>query len=165
MLFSRWLPVVVVLLCADAVAHERLTVPDWCEGGQIRILGSFEFSAQDLAAYAACVRTGSCVDVTVTATPNALGRGGADSGSCSIRSCGEFDDDYGVAARLADRHCAAFAFRPNPRRHRDEGSVIPMISSPAQFNLAEHHGDYAFEQGLSGMCAVCVMPRGPIDNQ
>ncbi len=145
-----------LLLSATAGAHERLASPTWCAGGTVRTTGSFAFSAQDLSDYSACLHSGACVDNSA-ATP--IGSTAAKGGSCSTMNCGQFDDDYGVAARMADYHCAAFAFRPASPAIRDEGSVLPMITAPASYNGSTHHADFRLRQGLSGTCAVCVLPR------
>jgi hypothetical protein len=139
---------------ADGFAHEMLTTPRWCEGGVVRMTGAFSFSTLELADHAACLRSGACVDPPPPSSSTA--RGG---GNCSTQSCGEFDDDYGVGARRADRHCAAYAYQPAAARIPDEGEVLPVVTSPSQFNLATHHDTYRFSQGLSGMCALCTAPH------
>lgn len=148
-----------LLLSAACGAHERLSSVTWCAGGTVRTTGTFSFSAQDLADYSACLHSGACIDNSA-ATP--IGSTAAKGGSCSTMNCGQFDDDYGVAARMADYHCAAFAYRPASPAIRDEGSVLPMITAPASYNGSTHHSDFRLRQGLSGTCAVCIVPRSPV---
>ena len=73
-------------------------------------------------------------------------------------SCGEFDDDYGVARRMAIHYCAIYAV-PWQRGHvADWGSVVPDVRQPADFNNGTHHQNYSATVGLSGMCARCDDP-------
>jgi hypothetical protein len=155
----RQLALPIALLAALACstpghAHELLSTPRWCAGGVVRMTGAFDFSPTELADHAACLRSGACLDPLPPSS--SVARGG---GSCTTQSCGEFDDDYGVSARRADRHCAAYAFQPVVARVANEGEVLPVVTAPAQFNDAAHHDAYRFGQGLGGMCALCTAPR------
>lgn len=169
----RWLVLSTVLtLCIaspTATAHERLPSASWCEGGTLQVLGAFDFSPADLSAFALCLHSGACADPAsvpsplrsaAPSTPAAATTGPGNDSACSLRTCGEFDDDYGLGARLADHHCAAFRFTPHPRTLPDEGEAIPVIDAPELFNLDNHHRDYRRHMGLSGSCIVCrATPR------
>jgi hypothetical protein len=171
----RWLVLSIAFtLCiasSAATAHERLPSASWCEGGTLQVVGAFDFSPGDLTAFAQCLQTGACEDTAsmpaqrhaaASPTPDAAPTGPRNDSACTTRTCGEFDDDYGLGARLADRHCATFRFTPHPRSLPDEGEAIPVIVAPEVFNLRNHHRDYRRQMGLSGSCVVCRATPSPV---
>jgi len=141
----------LALTASVAQAHEPLPSPVWCSNGRAVAVAQFQYSPAQIQAYADCLRLGICAEATPV-SPTA--RGG--SGDCSVQHCGQFDDDYGVARRMAFNRCSAYS-QPTPTRtNPDLGSAIELISSPATFNASSHHTDYSAVQGLMGQCVRCA---------
>lgn len=141
----------LTLAAAAAQAHAPLPDQNWCSAGQAVPVARFAFSAAQVQAYADCLRTGACAEAGSNA--NAVARGG--SSGCDVQHCGQFDDDYGAARRLANSRCSAYA-RPWQAGHvADWGTVVEVVSTPASYNGASHHTDYRAAEGLVGQCARC----------
>ncbi|UXI68107.1 hypothetical protein [Tahibacter amnicola] len=154
---KRLLSVLVTLLCvsASASAHDALPTSNWCVPGRVVSMGPFAFSADAIRAYASCLRSGLCIDRAASTTVSP--RGGGDGG-CTTQSCGEFDDDYGAARRMATHYCAIYAL-PWQRGHvPDWGTVVPDVRSPPYFTDGTHHQAYSAAAGLGGICARCEDP-------
>ncbi len=148
----------LVLAVTVAQAHDPLPSPVWCSNGRPYAVTQFQFSPAQIQSYADCLRLGICAE---TAPISATARGG--SGDCSTQHCGQFDDDYGVARRMAFARCSAYS-QPTPTRSNpDLGSAIELIASPASFNTSSHHTDYSAGQGLLGQCVRCAdkLPSPP----
>jgi hypothetical protein len=129
-----------------AQAHDPLPNVQWCSTGRVYAVAQFQFTPAQIQTYADCLRSGMCLDTSATA------RGG---GGCSTQHCGEFDDDYGVARRMAYNRCSGYSQPAPTRSNPDRGSAIELIASPASFNSDSHHADYAAGQGLEGQCVRC----------
>ena len=70
------------------------------------------------------------------------------------RSCGIFDDDYGVTKRMTVSYCAAYSTAS--KDGSDFGTVVAEVVGPASFNGTDHHKLYSIDEGVSGMCGRCV---------
>jgi hypothetical protein len=151
---------VLALAGTVAQAHEPLPSTEWCSSGRAYAVAQFQFTPAQIQSYADCLRSGMCVE------PSATARGSA--GGCSTQHCGEFDDDYGVARRMAYNRCSGYS-QPTPTRSNpDRGSAIELIFSPGSFNSASHHQDYAAGQRLDGQCVRCgdiVLTPPPISTR
>lgn len=144
----RMMTTVVVLLAAGLVtplwAHNPLDHPDWCtENGRLVVVDEFSWDGEALAAFV---------------------RKEQEDGSCSTResrdqgtkTCGQFDDDWGIVNARAAGHCGDFAVRFEGATHRDHGTVIHIAEGPEAFNdEGKHHERYRATMGLGAMCVRC----------
>jgi hypothetical protein len=143
----------------QANAHEPLPSAQWCANGRVEWVGDFAFGGAAIQGYATCLRSGVCPDPV--AWPVGLRSGGGSpppvgGGTCNPQNCGQFDDDYGVAARMAHSACSVYNLPPLSGPNIDFGTTTPVIHFPVTFNSADHHALYVANQGLSGACARCV---------
>jgi hypothetical protein len=125
-------------LSGAAIAHEEALNSGWCSGGQISILGQFKLNKTLLQQFAK-----------------------ESSGVCSqLKSCGQFDDEYGVAFRTAGALCHSFSEAELTYKNiGDHLSVRAIFHSPATMKNSEanHHDLYSFEQGLEFSCGLCEL--------
>lgn len=151
------------LFATSAWAHDPLPSANWCQHGQTTVVATFAFGAADVDAYVACVLSGACPDPrSHTQNPN--------DGTCmSLKSCGNFDDDYGKTALMLNAHCDQYADAsvagrggPPPTGY-EAGTVAPVVYGPQFFLSLSHHARYAKSQGVHGVCAKCV-PVAPGQN-
>lgn len=141
----------LVLVAGATRGHEPLPSPVWCSHGRAVAVAQFQFTPVQIQSYADCLRLGICAQ---TNPISASARGG--SGDCSVQHCGQFDDDYGVARRMAFNRCSTYS-QPTPTpSNPDLGSAIELIASPVSFNASSHHTDYSALEGLSGQCVRCA---------
>ena len=154
----------LALFAGVAQAHPTLPDVTWCSSGRAMPVGSFQFTPQQVQDYANCLYSGICNGATLPPTSNARGSGG----DCTVEHCGQFDDDYNAARRLAGSQCSAYA-QPWTRGHNpDWGTVVEVISQPVSYNGEDHHAAYRAMQGLVGQCARCedralVSPPIPVN--
>src|SRR5690606_22557893 len=120
----------VLLFAASPVrAHGGLPSADWCDGGQLVEVASFQIAPEGLLG--SCARPGS-------------------------RTCGQFDDDYGTALAVAQQHCGQYASAATMPSQPDHGSTSPLMSGPDAFLSPEHHALYEVGLGVEGICLRCV---------
>lgn len=132
-----------------APAHAPLPNVQWCERGEIVEIATFAFPPHMVMAYAQCLRTGACPDPVDT----------PDS-TCTLKTCGDFDDDYGAGTRMAHVQCgqAAAAEGLTPAQQL---MVVPVVSAPLEYLSAHHHARYRASMGLAGSCALCQADAAP----
>lgn len=139
-------PVCLLVATAPALGHGVSPLDRFCPGGQAVVVAQFNFAPSQLQQYAACLADplNAC---TAEMPPDA---------GCALETCGEFDDDYGVASRLAFNYCATFDVSPSGS---GTGSTLATVNGPPQYNSATHHQAYSFSGSLYGTCHRCT-PRG-----
>jgi hypothetical protein len=166
----------LLVVAGPALAHVSLPSESWCSHGRLAPVGHFTFSAIQIQHYADCETTTACV---VPATPGSAGsdtaltarglagRAVAPPEDCSqmlvpepTASCGEFDDDYGVARGLTDAFCARFVRLPIGNHVADWGTVVPDVLNPTLFYDPDLHHNYSIYSGLDVMCLRCEDPVG-----
>lgn len=132
-------------LAASVSAHNPLEHPDWCtENGRLVVVDEFAWEGEVLSRIVRKERDGgdSC--------PSAA------SGGRATRTCGQFDDDWGVVNARAAGHCDRFAVRFVGATHPDHGTVIPIAEGPEAYKDEErHHERYRARMGLRAMCVRC----------
>ena len=147
------------LLAATAWAHDPLPSANWCAHGQTTTVATFAFGAADVDAYVACVEAGDCPDPRPPAPP-----AGTPTPTCSsLKSCGNFDDDYGKTAFMINAHCDQYADQGGVAGRgttvdlgKEIGTVVPIAYGPKYFtSTANHHWGYNKFQGVHGVCAKC----------
>ncbi|MDC8010940.1 hypothetical protein [Tahibacter soli] len=158
----------VALFATSAWAHDPLPSANWCQNGLATNVASFAFAEADINAWVACVEAGNCPDprphAQTTPTPTCN----------SLKSCGNFDDDYGKAALMVVAHCDQYAEpvpgttsvagRPATSSPGQEfGSVAPIVYGPQFFLSTLHHARYKKSAGVQGVCAKCS-PAIPVGN-
>jgi hypothetical protein len=147
-------------LAASASAHNPLEHPDWCtENGRLVVVDEFAWDGEMLARIVRKEREGgdSCSS--------------SQSDGSGTRTCGQFDDDWGIVSSRAAGHCDAFAVRFVGATHPDHGTVIHIAEGPEAFNDEErHHDRYRAPMGLRAMCVRCepvvlepLRPGEPVD--
>lgn len=139
-------PVCLLAATAPALGHGVSPLDRFCPGGQAVVVAQFNFAPSQLQQYAACLADplNAC---TAEMPPDA---------GCALETCGEFDDDYDVASRLAFNYCATFDVSPSGS---GTGSTLATVNGPPQYNSATHHQAYSFSGSLYGTCHRCT-PRG-----
>ncbi|HSX61951.1 MAG TPA: hypothetical protein VLF18_17320 [Tahibacter sp.] len=128
--------------CAGACAHGPAPAERWCSVGVPMNVASFGYSQTDIYDYHSCLETG--VNCTSAMPPEA---------GCTLATCGEFDDDYGKANRLAYNYCATFETSTSPG---GIGSTRAHVQSPQTYLDPSHHSAYQALSGLYGVCQRCV---------
>lgn len=124
------------LLSTTAIAHDT---DGACaqEGARMTVVGSFNFSSQDLLDFQQRELGGG------TRLP--------PGGMCTPSSCGIVDDHWAVATRRAFQYCEQIA----------PGSIA-QVTSPATYNdTLLHHSAYSFgpnTPNLQGLCVRCQVP-------
>ncbi|MCL2916069.1 hypothetical protein L2725_20210 [Shewanella corallii] len=126
-----------------AQAHEEPIDTEWCEGGRVVLLGKFTLHGNQLQRYANYVEE------------NGVCPGGDDG--VSTKTCGQFDDEYGVGRSASSNLCSQFAYRVG---RGDDGTVKPIFYEPASFRDGDpnHHELYSVKQGVVFACGLCEMP-------
>lgn len=165
----KYLATALLLSAATAAsAHPPLPNANWCATGMTVIADTFSFTEADIDAYVACVHDGNCPDPTADDSQICGGR---------LKSCGNFDDDYGKTALMINAHCSQYAASvpasaPALRGGAtittvtpDAGTVVPVVDSSSVFTSPNHHQRYHKSYGIQGMCARCapavVRPNQP----
>lgn len=138
-------PACLLVASAPALGHGVSPHDRFCSGGHSVVVATFNFSPLQLQQYAACLADplNAC---TAEMPPEA---------GCALETCGEFDDDYGVANRLAYNYCATFDLSASGS---GPGSTRAAVDGPPQFLSATHHQTYSFSGSLYGACQRCA-PR------
>lgn len=159
----KYLATALLLSAATvASAHPPLPNANWCSTGMTIAAGTFSFTEADIDAYVACVHAGNCPDPTAEDSQICGGR---------LKSCGNFDDDYGKTALMINAHCSQYAnavpatpgapvaLRGGATTNTvtpDAGTVVPVVDSMSLFNSPNHHLRYHKSSGIQGMCAKCA---------
>ena len=142
---------ILLLAAANAAAHGPIPLKKFaCPSDRILVRQDFQFTTDELLDYAAClIPTGAATFVECTsAVPT--------SAICSTDTCGDFDDDFGVAKRMALNYCAASSADPSSLV---TDSINLVVTSPATFYEPDHHTSYSFGTGLGGFCRYCDPPK------
>lgn len=153
----------VLFAASPALAHDLLPTMDACSGAKPRILGSFGYSKAGLNDYRICLRR----EAANGHNPSTGGGGGGsgpgpicyvqtvpiEMARCPAQTCGDFDDDYGVARALALSACMSYVGEGT--EFPEGGLVLPVFDGPQTFLGQNHHADYQITQGISGTCALC----------
>lgn len=142
-----------------ALAHDPLPALDWCRSGRTVPVGEFDFDGRTLRSYQKCTGSGGNPAGSICALlPIPTGDDGV---ICSPAQCGEFDDDYHVAKMAAFRYCQSLRnlgpkLRSGSAADTDD-QVVPLFA-PDQytFNSSTHHTDYDLDEGIKGMCMLCL---------
>ncbi|MEE4304898.1 MAG: hypothetical protein V2J19_12195 [Wenzhouxiangella sp.] len=148
-------------LAAPVAAHNPLEHPDWCtENGRLVVVEEFAWDGETLARIVRKERESggdSCSS--------------SQSAGSGTRTCGQFDDDWGIVNSRATGHCDGFVVRFEGATHPDHGTVIHIAEGPEAFNDEErHHDRYRARMGLRAMCVRCepvvlepLRPGEPVD--
>lgn len=115
-----------------AAAHQDPFSDQWCVGGEVVELETFEIPGPILNAFR---QSPACAFGTVD------------------RDCGVFDDDYYAARSFSTAHCVRAA--SSLIQAGSVISIIPVVTGPATFLGSDHHAAYQASSGLSGVCLVC----------
>jgi hypothetical protein len=132
-----------LLISVGARAHSELPSEEWCAQGRPVPVGSFEIFAETLVADRE--RDQTCT-------------GSAAPGKASLKTCGQFDDDYDRSRTKALALCGAHSGGGTS----DFGSVIAVVQSPETYLHEDHHRLYRAEHGLRGICVRCERPVRPL---
>lgn len=159
----------LLLIAPLAQAHDPLPSADWCQQGRPVQVAEFRFQKPALFSYRACLAkltdrdgdTPACVVRDETAAPGILRNDAVRSQTipthqCPAQTCGEFDDDYKVARRMAFNLCNTYTTSSTAAASTDNGSVVAILTGPSTLIATDHHADYTLSQGMSGICARCV---------
>ncbi|RFF31544.1 hypothetical protein [Wenzhouxiangella sediminis] len=153
--------VLSVGIATGALAHNPLDHPDWCtENARLVVVDEFEWDGEMLAQE---VREASKGSDDTCSSPQ--------SGDTGMKTCGQFDDDWGAVNAMAIHHCDGYAVRFVDATHPDHGTVIHIAEGPEAFNDEEgHHDRYRARMGLRAMCVRCepvvlepLRPGKPVD--
>lgn len=138
-----------LLAAAPAFAHDTRPA-NWCPAGyQQQVVSSFDLSTSTLIAYRAAHDNDDMVLGSTCSTP---------------KSCGIVDEWF-WANQAATETCIGHQVRGGY-----SGTVVPRILSPDTFNhdedadgdgISDHHRDYRFKDGLTGVCVVCTPATQP----
>lgn len=148
----------VSLLATAAVAHNPLEHPDWCgDGARLVVVDEFAWTGDELR------DRGRVADEAVLdqrEKGDSCPAGDDSSLPAGSRICGQFDDDWLQAFRLASSHCQQFAVSYPHSVNRDYGTVVMIATAPEEFLDADHHHElYDLAFGLSGACVRCDPER------
>ncbi|MBV7317287.1 hypothetical protein [Shewanella sp. NIFS-20-20] len=133
-----------VCFSVTAFAHEEPIEGRWCSGGQIKVLGEFSIMPLHLSRFARNEEP-TCEPV---------------NGDINTRSCGQFDDEYGVARMAAAQLCHTLAYSDaRTSIDADDGSVKPIFYGPESLRNTQenHHEVYTIQQGVNFACGLCEM--------
>ncbi|WP_257389590.1 hypothetical protein [Tahibacter caeni] len=156
---------ILLLAALPAFAHDPLPDVDWCAGGRVAPKEEFRLGSPDLDRYRICLKQlggrKSAGTDEPPACPTSIGP--VPTKPCPNQTCGEFDDDYHVAQRMALNHCRRL-YSASTSLQSTAGSVVAIIEGPASILDTSHHSDYSLSEGVSGFCAVCeASPEHPAD--
>lgn len=131
-------------ITGSVMAHNPLDHPDWCtENSRLVIVDEFEWDGRDL------------VEETRSRGDDDTCQASASRG-VGTRTCGQFDDDWGVANGLAANHCADFRVHFVGATHPDHGTVVHIAEGPEAFvHEDDHHERYRARMGLRAHCVRC----------
>jgi hypothetical protein len=129
---------------APVLAHGPSPQDRFCPGGQPVVVAQFNYTPLQLQQYGDCL-----------ADPlNACTQDMPPDNNCALMTCGEFDDDYGVANRLAFNYCATF---DTSSTGTGTGSTRAQVTGPSTYSSPSHHLDYSFSGSLYGSCLRCTL--------
>jgi hypothetical protein len=126
--------IVSCVLSSASFAHEEALESQWCQGGQISILGQFQLHSKLLQTFM------------------------QESEVCSeLKSCGQFDDDFTGARAAAHGTCAMYTVAS--KTYGDHGTIRPIFTAPTSIknDFSAHHDLYSIDQGVSFSCGYCDM--------
>ncbi|MCC5866688.1 MAG: hypothetical protein JJU31_16320 [Wenzhouxiangella sp.] len=148
----------VLLLATDAVAHNPLEHPDWCsDGARLVVVDEFAWTGEELR-----IRGREADEAVLDQREkgDSCPAGGDSSLPAGSRICGQFDDDWLQAFRLASSHCKQFAVSYPNAGNQDYGTVVMIATAPEEFLDDDHHHElYDLALGLSGACVRCEPER------
>jgi hypothetical protein len=130
----------VGLLASVPAQSHQTTSTSWCSvnNAQIEIVGSFSYTATELSEYSA--NRVPLNLLTWEPCDDAL-----DPDGCGIV------DNWHWANQRAAAYCRSLVATDQ----RNTLQPIPVIDGPITFFGDKHH-KYKFEDGLNGVCAVCI---------
>lgn len=145
------IPLILLLTTTTAGAHQSLAEArkQFCRSTETPTRQYFYFDTYALLDYATCFfpDPNSPTNCTGSVPTSTL---------CSVTDCGDFDDDFGIAKRMALNYCVAAS--PNPNALNADGVKL-ILTSSSNFSGPNHHTAYQFEEGLGGYCLYCT-PAG-----
>ncbi|RMH36343.1 MAG: hypothetical protein D6694_13975 [Gammaproteobacteria bacterium] len=124
-------------------AHSPEALTQWCPNGRVQVIGQWQYSAF-------VIRKLKTSAQTCQVTPG-------------DKSCGQFDDDWEMAWRVAQGTCAGAA---------GDTPVRTDVTGPASFldnravvgsKARMHHFIYTIDEGITFSCQVCVTESAPRD--
>jgi hypothetical protein len=121
-------------ISSASLAHEEALESQWCQGGQITILGQFQLHSKLLQTFM------------------------QESEVCTeLKSCGQFDDDFSGARAAAQGTCSMYTVAS--KTYGDHGTIRPIYTSPTSIKngFSAHHELYSIDQGVSFSCGYCDM--------
>jgi len=131
-----------------AAAHDDFPGADWCTNGTVAYTGAFAFTRAEL--YAEVQRRQQA------ASTDCIGRPTASAGG-PVGHCGIFDPPYEAARSIARAACGASESAAAPAN-----DIVAIIQSPPSYNAANHHESFDLNDGLRGICGVCVTIIAPV---
>lgn len=148
----------LIVAALPALAHDPLPALDWCSRGRTVPVGEFDFDGRTLRSYQKCTGSGGNPASSICALLPIPTSGDVE---CEPNMCGEFDDDYHVAKMAAFRYCQSLRNLGPALRSGTAGSsddqVVPLFPpSQHNFNSTTHHADYDLDEGIKGMCVLCL---------
>jgi len=126
-------------MAVPTFAHEEALEQGWCQGGNISILGTFQLYEKSLTYFQQ--ETQVCTE---------------------LKSCGQFDDDFGTARHAASGLCSTLAEAEKKfTNNGDDGTVRPIFDAPTTIKDSDsnHHLLYSIDQGVTFSCGLCTMPK------
>lgn len=128
-----------------AAAHSELHSANWCTNGIVVDAGTFILTAAELR------------DESNRQQEAALQRcaeqAGQSPGFPGDGTCGIFDPPYEMAVAMARAACGD---RESPVPTHSS-PVVTFITDPPTFNDPEHHTVFKLDDGLKGICGVCLI--------
>ncbi|WP_394393230.1 hypothetical protein [Shewanella woodyi] len=133
-----------MMLPVAALAHEEPIESQWCQNGNVVILGEFKLTPLHLARFGRFAEN-ECPDF---------------GGGVGTKSCGQFDDEYGLTRAATGHLCNSIAYElRDVSREGDGGTVRPIFYGPESLKNSDknHHEVYSIVQGVQFACGLCDM--------
>ena len=135
-----------IILSTAVFAHEEPIEEQWCQNGNIIIIGEFKFTPLHLTRFDRYSK-----DVC----PNF--DGGIDIES---KSCGQFDDEFGITRAATAHLCHSIAYDlRDVSLDSSIGTVRPIFYGPESIKNSDknHHKVYSIVQGVHFAWGLCKM--------
>ena len=134
-----------MVFAGTASAHSDLPRVDWCSAGNVAYVADFQLSGTDLA--------GTC---TADGSNGTKGHVTGKRANPTPEHCGQFDPPYSAARAAAGGNCAGYGL-PGQMQN-DFGTTAAIVTGPPSYLSPAHHEIYRLEEGVWGMCAICLPP-------
>ncbi len=134
-----------MMASATVLAHEEPIEGEWCRNGNVVILGEFTLTPLHLTRFKRFAE-----DVCPA----------SGMGDVNTKSCGQFDDEYGLARAATNNLCSSLAYDlRNVSTYGDDGTVRPIFYGPESMKNSDnnHHDVYSITQGVKFACGLCEM--------